>query len=109
MLSRYQWDATGVGWYEETRDSGANFFFEQLPVGQYTFKLPAARANLAGVFRVGPATVQSMYAPELTAYSARTVSGGACTRNRSVLPVSIWPRANDLRWATTKAGWARAS
>jgi alpha-2-macroglobulin len=67
-VSRYKWDL-GIGWYEETRDSGSNFFFEQLPAGQYTFKY-RLRANLAGTFRVGPATVQSMYAPEFNAYSA---------------------------------------
>jgi uncharacterized protein YfaS (alpha-2-macroglobulin family) len=70
-VSRYQWDM-GIGWYEETRDSGANFFFEQLPAGEYTFKY-RLRANLAGEFRVGPATVQSMYAPEFAAYSAGNV------------------------------------
>ncbi|MBL9040388.1 MAG: hypothetical protein JNM83_02235 [Myxococcales bacterium] len=67
-VSRYKWDL-GIGWYEEVRDSGTNFFFEQLPAGQYTFKY-RLRANLAGHFRVGPATIQSMYAPEFTAYSA---------------------------------------
>lgn len=67
-VSRYKWDQ-GIGWYEEIRDSGTNFFFEQLPAGQYTFKY-RLRANLAGHFRVGPATIQSMYAPEFTAYSA---------------------------------------
>jgi uncharacterized protein YfaS (alpha-2-macroglobulin family) len=51
------------------RDSGANFFFEHLPVGQYTFKY-RVRATTAGTFRVGPATLQSMYAPEFSAYSA---------------------------------------
>ena len=67
-LSRYKWDL-GISWYEETRDSGANFFFERLPAGEYTFKY-RVRANMAGTFRVGPATVQSMYAPEFNAYSA---------------------------------------
>jgi uncharacterized protein YfaS (alpha-2-macroglobulin family) len=67
-VSRYHWDL-GIAWYEEVRDSGANFFFEQLPAGEYTFKY-RLRANLAGTFRVGPATVQSMYAPEFVAYSA---------------------------------------
>ena len=67
-VSRYKWDL-GIGWYEEIRDCGTNFFFEQLPVGEYTFKY-RLRANMAGVFRVGPATVQSMYAPEFNAYSA---------------------------------------
>jgi uncharacterized protein YfaS (alpha-2-macroglobulin family) len=66
--SGHRWDARVV-WYEETRDSGANFFFEGLPAGEYTFKY-RLRANMAGTFRVGPATVQSMYAPEFTAYSA---------------------------------------
>jgi alpha-2-macroglobulin len=59
----------GLAYYEEVRDSGANFFFEQLPVGEYTFRY-RVRANMAGQFRVGPATLQSMYAPEFNAYSA---------------------------------------
>ena len=59
----------GIGWYQEVRDSGANFFFEQLPAGEYTFKY-RLRANMSGTFRVGPATVQSMYAPEFAGYSA---------------------------------------
>ncbi|HVO50781.1 MAG TPA: alpha-2-macroglobulin family protein [Thermoanaerobaculia bacterium] len=68
VLSRWKWDL-GIAWYEETRDSATNFFFERLPVGEYTFKY-RLRANMAGTFRVGPATVQSMYAPEFSAYSA---------------------------------------
>jgi uncharacterized protein YfaS (alpha-2-macroglobulin family) len=73
VLSRYKWDL-GISWYEETRDSGTNFFFEQLPVGEYTFKY-RLRANMAGVFKVSPATVQSMYAPEFNAFSAGAVIG----------------------------------
>jgi uncharacterized protein YfaS (alpha-2-macroglobulin family) len=68
LTSGYKWDL-GIGWYEEIRDSGTNFFFEWLPVGEYTFKY-RLRANLAGAFKTGPATLQSMYAPEFTAYSA---------------------------------------
>lgn len=68
LVSGYRYDL-GLGYYEEVRDSGANFFFEVLPVGEYTFHY-RLRANLAGTFRVGPATVQSMYAPEFNAYSA---------------------------------------
>ncbi|WP_342381383.1 MG2 domain-containing protein [Myxococcus stipitatus] len=71
VQSRHKWDL-GISWYEETRDSGSNFFFEWLPAGEYTFKY-RLRANMAGTFRVGPATVQSMYAPEFTAYSAGAV------------------------------------
>ena len=68
LNSGYKWDF-GIFWYEETRDSGSNFFFSRLPVGEYTFKY-RLRANMAGQFRIGPATVQSMYAPEFNAYSA---------------------------------------
>jgi uncharacterized protein YfaS (alpha-2-macroglobulin family) len=67
-VSRYKWES-GLGWYEEIRDSGTNFFFEWLPAGEYTLKY-RVRAATAGRFRVGPATLQSMYAPEFTAYSA---------------------------------------
>jgi uncharacterized protein YfaS (alpha-2-macroglobulin family) len=77
-VSQWKWDL-GIVWYEETRDSGANFFFEQLPVGEYTFKY-RLRANLAGRFRVGPATVQSMYAPEFTAYSSGTMLNVAAAK-----------------------------
>ena len=68
VLSRYKWDL-GISWYEETRDSGSNFFFEWLPAGEYTFQY-RIRANMGGTFKVAPATVQSMYAPEFNAYSA---------------------------------------
>jgi uncharacterized protein YfaS (alpha-2-macroglobulin family) len=71
VLSGHKWNL-GIVWYEETRDSGTNFFFEKLPVGEYTFKY-RLRANMAGTFRVAPATVQSMYAPEFAAYSAGNV------------------------------------
>lgn len=59
----------GIGFYEEVRDSGANFFFEWLPVGELTFKY-RLRATVAGTFKAGPATLQSMYAPEFAGYSA---------------------------------------
>ena len=78
-LSRYRWNL-GVGWYEEVRDSGTHFFFEALPAGEVTLGY-RLRANLAGTFRVGPATVQSMYAPEFNAYSAgQQVTVGAAGR-----------------------------
>ena len=71
QVSQFKWDL-GIGWYEEVRDSGENFFFEALPVGEYAFKY-RIRANMAGTFRVGPATVQSMYAPEFNAFSSGSV------------------------------------
>ena len=68
MTSGYRWKS-GLGYYEEVRDSGANFFFSRLPTGQYTLKY-RLRASMSGAFKVGPATLQSMYAPEFTAHSA---------------------------------------
>jgi uncharacterized protein YfaS (alpha-2-macroglobulin family) len=67
-LSRHKWDL-GISWYEEIRDSGTNFFFEHVPQGEYTFKY-RIRATTAGVFKVAPATVQPMNAPEFAAYSS---------------------------------------
>ena len=66
--SKHKWDL-GLYWYEEIRDSGINFFFEQLPQGEYNFRY-RVRAATAGVFKVSPATVQPMYAPEFAAYSS---------------------------------------
>jgi uncharacterized protein YfaS (alpha-2-macroglobulin family) len=68
QVSKHKYDL-GIRWYEEIRDSGTNFFFDQLPVGEYTFKY-RIRAATAGVFKVAPATLQPMYAPEFAAYSA---------------------------------------
>jgi uncharacterized protein YfaS (alpha-2-macroglobulin family) len=78
--SRHRFDL-GIYWYEEIRDSGTNFFFEHLPQGEYTFKY-RIRAATAGTFRVAPAFVQPMYAPEFAAYSsgAVLVIGGEETR-----------------------------
>ena len=67
-VSKYHWDL-GLIYYEEVRDTASNFFIEWLPAGEYTLKY-RLRANLAGTFRVGPATLQSMYAPEFAAFSA---------------------------------------
>ncbi|MBL7672576.1 MAG: hypothetical protein JNM39_19015 [Bdellovibrionaceae bacterium] len=67
-ISQHKWDL-GLTWYEEIRDNGANFFFERLPQGQYTFKY-RIRAATAGEFKVSPATVQPMYATEFAAFSA---------------------------------------
>jgi alpha-2-macroglobulin len=66
--SKHKWDL-GIYWYEEIRDSGTNFFFESLPQGEYTFKY-RLRATTAGEYKVSPATVQPMYAPEFAAYSS---------------------------------------
>jgi len=66
-VSKYHFDL-GLVYYEEVRDSATSFFIEWLPAGEYTLKY-RLRASLAGQFRVGPATLQSMYAPEFSAFS----------------------------------------
>jgi uncharacterized protein YfaS (alpha-2-macroglobulin family) len=68
LTSGYKWDL-GLVRYEEIRDSGTNFFMEGLPEGEYTLK-HRIRCAMAGTFKAAPATLQSMYAPEFTAYSA---------------------------------------
>ncbi|MEN8163771.1 MAG: alpha-2-macroglobulin family protein, partial [Acidobacteriota bacterium] len=68
LRSGWRWDL-GVAAYEEVRDSGSNLFFEWLPAGEYTFRY-RLRATMAGTFKVAPAVLQSMYAPEFGAYSA---------------------------------------
>jgi uncharacterized protein YfaS (alpha-2-macroglobulin family) len=69
--SGYRYDL-GIVYYEEVRDTAQNFFIEWLPAGRYTLKY-RLRANLVGQFRVGPATLQSMYAPEFAGFSAGQV------------------------------------
>ncbi len=59
----------GLPRYEEIRDSGTNFFIEWLPQGEYTFTY-RLRCATAGTFKTGPASLQSMYAPEFAAYSS---------------------------------------
>ncbi len=71
LHSRWRWDL-GVARYEEIRDSGTDFFFEHLPPGEYTLSY-RVRAAMAGTFRVAPATLQSLYAPEFAAHSAGTI------------------------------------
>ncbi len=68
LRSGYRWDQ-GLGFYEEIRDSGANFFLSRMPVGEYVLR-HRLRATTAGTFKAQPATLQSMYAPEFAAYSA---------------------------------------
>ncbi|MEM8961507.1 MAG: alpha-2-macroglobulin family protein [Acidobacteriota bacterium] len=80
LRSGYRW-AGGVGVYEEIRDSGANYFFEQLPAGEYVFR-HRLRASHGGTFRAGPAVVQSVYAPQFAAYSTGervTVTGSTAS------------------------------
>ncbi|MDP2923336.1 MAG: alpha-2-macroglobulin family protein [Candidatus Omnitrophota bacterium] len=63
------WKYEPLGFYEEPRDSLTNFFIDWLPQGEYIMSY-RLRPTKPGVYRVGAATLQSMYAPEMTAHSS---------------------------------------
>ena len=67
LLSGWKYDQ--LGFYEEPRDSLTNFFIGWLPHGEYILRYRLRPAK-PGVYRIGAATLQSMYAPEMTAHSA---------------------------------------
>ena len=62
----------GLGLYEEVRDSGDELLLRVAPRRRVHLQY-RIRAATAGRFRVGPAEVQSMYAPEFAARSAGAV------------------------------------
>ena len=67
VLSTYKY-RDGLGFYESTRDSSTNFFFDRLPKGVYVFEYPL-RVSRKGNFSNGITTIQSMYAPEFSSHS----------------------------------------
>jgi len=58
----------GLSFYQTATDNGAHFFFESLPAGEYTLSY-RLRVSAQGTFAVAPAQLQSLYAPEFSAYS----------------------------------------
>lgn len=67
QLSSYKFQ-DGLGYYEETKDSSQNFFFDYLPKGTYVFEYILTAFN-EGEFSAGSASMQCMYAPEFSARS----------------------------------------
>lgn len=67
VLSTYKWQ-DGLGYYEATKDASTNFFIDRLEKGTYVFEYPLYVTH-TGVFSVGIATIQCMYAPEFTSHS----------------------------------------
>lgn len=59
----------GIYFYRENRDSSTRFFITHLPKGTYLLTYDMW-VNNAGSFTSGIATVQSQYAPQLSAHSA---------------------------------------
>jgi len=67
LLSGWKYDP--LWFYEEPRDSLTNFFISWLPHGEYILRY-RLKPSKPGVYRIGAATLQSMYAPDMTAHSA---------------------------------------
>lgn len=68
QLPGYVWDG-GLGFYRENLDASTRLFISYLPQGTYHLSYDMTAAA-AGTFISGIATLQSQYAPELTAHSA---------------------------------------
>jgi len=67
LTSGWTWDRLPA--YQEPRDSLFNFFVSWLPHGEYELR-HSLRPTMPGRYRIGSATLQSMYSPDITAYSA---------------------------------------
>ncbi|MDD4004418.1 MAG: MG2 domain-containing protein [Elusimicrobiaceae bacterium] len=67
LKSGWEWDR--LARYTEPRDSRMNFFASWLPHGEYVLAY-RLRPTTPGVYHIGPAALQSMYAPEFAANSA---------------------------------------
>ncbi|MEP3837994.1 MAG: MG2 domain-containing protein [Algibacter sp.] len=67
VISKYKWQ-DGLGYYESTKDTSTNFFFDYLQKGVYVFEYDL-RVNNAGNMSNGITTIQSMYAPEFSSHS----------------------------------------
>lgn len=70
QLPGFVWDGN-IGFYRENGDSETRLFLGWLPAGTYHITYDMT-ANNCGRFASGIATLQSQYAPELTAHSGGT-------------------------------------
>lgn len=71
QLSGYRY-ADGVGYYLEMKDSATRLFFDFLPKGTHVVTYEVSITSL-GSYNVGIATIQSQYAPQITAHSAGSI------------------------------------
>ena len=67
VLSGYKWQDR-LGYYESTKDVATDFFIDHLNKGTYVFEYSLFVTH-TGVFSVGIATIQNMYAPEFSSHS----------------------------------------
>ena len=71
VLSKYKWQ-DGLGYYESTKDTVTDFFFDELPKGVYTIEYNL-RVNNAGKMSNGISTMGCMYAPKFRAHSQSNI------------------------------------
>jgi hypothetical protein len=69
VLSGHRQSASGVRYYESTKDTATHFFIERLPAGVHVFEY-SVRVQHRGRYESGIAEIQSMYAPEFNAHTA---------------------------------------
>lgn len=62
----YEYD-NGLGYYKEVRDASTNYFFERLPKGTYVLE-SEQYVERPGVYTLGAAKLNGVYAPEFSAY-----------------------------------------
>lgn len=67
--SGYRSAASGLRYYQQTLDAATHFYFPRLSAGTHVLHYEL-RVMHAGAFAVGPATLESMYAPQYRTRSA---------------------------------------
>jgi len=67
QLSGYSYSG-GLGYYRNNKDASTGYFFRYLNKGTYVLEYPV-HLTQQGVFPVGLASIQCLYAPEFSAHS----------------------------------------
>jgi uncharacterized protein YfaS (alpha-2-macroglobulin family) len=67
VLSGYKWE-NRLSYYESTKDVSSNFYISNLAKGSYTLSYEM-NATQIGIFSIGIASMQSIYAPEFNSHS----------------------------------------
>jgi len=69
-LSGFYWQGN-IGFYQSPRDIATDYFIHHLPKGEFVIEYEL-NATSAGVLNIGPAKIQSLYAPE---FGGRSMGG----------------------------------
>ncbi|MEE3373301.1 MAG: alpha-2-macroglobulin family protein [Planctomycetota bacterium] len=67
VLSRYHFQ-DGLYYYQSMQDTAGHFYIDYLPKGTYVFEY-AVRVQHRGVYQMGHAQIQCLYAPEFNSHS----------------------------------------